>query len=205
MTTRAVTFNGATYLGNTTLGGLSDFSSSLPAGIISYWYKASTPLDVTMMLAYNDIQGHCLRLVHYIRGSGSNIYPMLQLQRPQAPAGTNAVFFSGNQLPYDGDWHHVIWGWDTSANPPVAKAKIDGSALTVINTTMPRASFSIDYSIANDWRIGGEYASSPLGTYEGDLAEVYLQCLNNYIDPDANLGVSIAPWRSVRTAVAHSV
>jgi hypothetical protein len=38
---------------------------------------------------------------------------MLQLQRPQAPAGTNAVFFSGNQLPYDGDWHHVIWGWDT--------------------------------------------------------------------------------------------
>jgi hypothetical protein len=129
--------------------------------------------------------------VHYIRGSGSNIYPMLQLQRPQAPAGTNAVFFSGNQLPYDGDWHHVIWGWDTSANPPVAKAKIDGSALTVINTTMPRASFSIDYSIANDWRIGGEYASSPLGTYEGDLAEVYLQCLNNYIDPDANLGVSI--------------
>jgi hypothetical protein len=28
-------------------------------------------------------------------------------------------------------------------------------------------------------------------TYEGDLAEVYLQCLNNHIDPHANLGVSI--------------
>ena len=190
--TRAVHFNGTTYLLNTTLGGISAFSSNLSCGVLSYWYKADTTLDATVLLAFANIPGgHCLRLVHYNPGGSSNVYPMLQLQRPQAVAGTSVFLLGGTTLPYDGDWHHVLFSWSVNTSPVVAKCQLDGASVTLSTPLPTLGAFTIDYSIADDWRIAGEYSSSPMGTYLGDLAEVYLQCLNIYIDPDASLGVSI--------------
>lgn len=195
--TRAVTFNGNTGLHNSTLGQLSDLSTDLSCGVLSYWYRSITNQSVVtpIVLAFSkSANGHCLRHMHFMRSRGSSTYVMLQLQQPTAPPGSGEItsFLGVNPIPLDGQWHHFMIAWNVNTVPYVREAALDGVTMpTVLGTPPPSSTlafvpFTIDYSIADDWEIGDEDAG---GIYLGDLAEMYLQLYASpYIGLDVGVG-----------------
>lgn len=198
--TRAVRFSGSMHLYSTSIGRSNQFYARYGSGILSYWYKATQDdaQDSSVIFLARAPSGHRVRALHY-KMAQVTPYAFLQLQDGLAGAQPNkaAYVISSDLLPYDNQWHNIVWAWDVTKLPHVVLLSLDGEVKDI--SPVPRANsvgFTIDYASANWWTIGGEDANYKLPDYfQGDLAEVYFHVANSYIDCTASPPVPGKPGK----------
>jgi hypothetical protein len=175
---RAVHFSGTNYLVNRYMG-ISQFPSSYSCGNISYWYKADELATGTLLVGYStSLDGHQIRILHPLRSSSNTITPSIGLQHIPTNSITPISNIRGDMqtdVPYDGQWHNIIWVWNTNgsgSSPWVINSALDGIPVhvTIVDLADSPGGFAIDYAWTNQWFVCSE---AGLGSdYVGCLAEL---------------------------------
>ncbi len=192
--TRAVVFDGFTRLYNQNLGQIADFARPFSCGTLSYWYRSHFPDDAAILVGSSYLLGEVLQVMHMPDAGGGLVYPQVNLSASQIRGnGAKVTLLGRDPLPYDFFWHHVIYAWNTNTSPFLSKLLVDGVPNPLINLWPPRdpdsglrisIPFEIDYSITDNWRIGGQGPQPPAGPFTGDVAELYFQAMTVYVDPE---------------------
>lgn len=174
--TGAVRFNGNTFLVNKTIGASGAFPDAYACATISYWYKATAvdnPGDAQIIVAFNTAAGrHQMRVFHLKRSFGARQLSII----PQSASSSllNFITTSTLELIYDGEWHSIVIGINTTINYCVARQ--DNVDMGMVMASPSPAGFSIDYS-GSDWQVG----SADGQTFKGCLSNVFYYAHNNSV------------------------
>jgi hypothetical protein len=158
---KAVYFDGSTYLQN---DAIPSMPSSSPYGLLSFWYNASSSTGVVLQTsdAYDDNSVWVI------------LRQQLQIDLADGPDYTNFMERIGSganaDMPYDGNWHHVLMTWDTQSGSCVCY--LDNAAYAMSDLRMvSRGSFDIPYgSSTYVWQIG---ADPEYRFVTGSIAELF--------------------------------
>src|SRR5260370_28192490 len=100
-------------------------------------------------------------------------------------------------VPYDGQWHNIIWAWNTNtggSSPWVINSTLDRAPVgeTVVNLGSSTSGFSVDYAVTDQWIVCSE-AGRPRA----------FQRLP--IDSTSNWSYSSATWRAANNSTSSRV
>src|SRR5260370_21554640 len=70
-------------------------------------------------------------------------------------------------VPYDGQWHNIIWAWNTNtggSSPWVINSTLDRAPVgeTVVNLGSSTSGFSVDYAVTDQWIVCSEAGLGPV-------------------------------------------